>query len=417
MKKSLLLVLPALLVLSACQSAPKAKENPNLFIEDTLMHEELFGQNDFVKIDTRVRNLDPLDSSLPMIGVQTAPGSVADTTSIRFVAAVNLDLENLADVHPVWTRVLYEEDGDGTLKASDTLESTKAYTSINSGGDPILPSSFGSYNRFVVYTMMNIPNTYSDCYFNVSLNLAGVPSKVLATTVDLSSHFTFNSSSENIFLTGTIGGVAGDLAQDGSTRGSNAASFTTNLQENDSFIIVQRTSSLFKTWTATNLGDEGDGFAKDSGKIKVTASKKYVVYLNTSNGIYHTQYEKPTGYYIRGDAANGWGVGDLINDYQFITDPDNKGILLGVHLNAGEFKIGDSTWAHEWSFYSCKDGGDYFYPNDGNEYNSIFIGGAKDHFEGTSNHGVVNTRCKDAGTYNFYLTNNFYVSVELVSLD
>ena len=396
--------------------ASKAEVKNGLFLEDTLAHEEEFGT-----IDTRIHKLEALDSSLPIIGVQkTTPKTIkinevdTEVVSVRFVAAVTIDLEHLEDVHPVWSRILYNVAGDGTLKSSDTLESGNVYGQLNDGGSPTMPSSFGAgYNRFVTYTMKNIPTAYNSCYFNVSLSLNGVSSKVLATTVDLSSHFAFNSNSSNFFLTGTM---VNDIAQDVDTReeydGQNAASFTADLAAGDSFKIVQKTNSYFKFWDSSNLEDEGNGFSK-AGDISVSTAARYCIYLNTSNEIYHAQFRLAnTSHYLRGTAGGGWGndTGDigLASQYHFVTDPDNKAVLLGVTLSVGDFKISDQNWSHYWGFKACKDGGDEWQPNGGS---SIVIGGAKDNFEEAAKDG--NIHCKVAGTYDIYLTNNWYVSIEL----
>ena len=399
-KRVLLALLPAAMMLTACAGAgQKANDKNLLFKEDTLAHEELFEQKGF----GRIHKLSHLDSSLPAIGVQksdvkeiTVSGTPTNVVSIRFVAAVNLDSEHLADAHPVWTRVLYEEDGDGVLKGVDTLESTKAYTKINDGGSGTLPSAFGEYNYFVTYTMTNIPVAYNSCYFNVSLSLGGVSSRVLATTVDLSSHFSFKADSENFFLTGTVKGVANDVAQDSPTRDStnNAASFTADFDAGDSFKVVQKTNTIFKIWNGTNLQDEGSGFAK-AGDISVSTATRYCVFLNKTDQIYHAQYRlEKTPYYVRGTAAGGWDVTEE-SAYRMVTDSDNKGILLEAKLTKdGEFKIGGITW----SVYDL--GADRL------------LGGAKDlgYVSGTSGNIV----CNRTAYYNLFLTNNDYISIEWV---
>lgn len=156
----------------------------------------------------------------------------------------------------------------------------------------------------------------------------------------------------------------------------------------------------------------------DNLLIKILDESKYVFYLNKSNLIYNTKYDEPIGYYVRGEAAQGWADEDCVAAYQFITDPNNKAVIYGVSLTVGDFKIANLDWSREWGYYSAKnDEGNYIYPNEGNEYYSIVIGGAKDNFEPQDgyNHGVCNIHCKVAGTYNIYLTNNWYVSFELAA--
>ena len=389
-KRVLLALLPAAMILAACAGAgQKANDKNVLFNEDTLAHEELFEQKGFGKI----HKLSHLDSSLPAIGVQrsdvkeiTVSGTPTNVVSIRFVAAVNLDSEHLADAHPVWTRVLYEEDGDGVLKGVDTLESTKAYTKINDGGSGTLPSAFGEYNYFVTYTMTNIPVAYNNCYFNVSLSLGGVSSRVLATTVDLSSHFSFNSTSNNFFLTGTFSGAPGDIAQDGTTHenweGQNAASFTTPyLNAGDSFMVVQRTATIFKMWSNMNDGDANLN-DNDAGRIIVGQPHKYRLYLNTSDQLYHTTYNEGTVYYVRGPATSGdWS--NLTNDnFRLVNDPDNLGFIR-VNLGEGAFKLTHKEdWNNAIGYWDCDDGG------------------AKD--DTITYDGDGNFVCSEAGLYDIY---------------
>lgn len=113
---------------------------------------------------------------------------------------------------------------------------------------------------------------------------------------------------------------------------------------------------------------------------------------------------------MRGTAAQGWDNEDCVAAYQFVTDPDNKAVLLGVSLAAGDFKISDLAWSHSWGYKQCKDGGDFWKPNG---ETGIVIGGAASNFEEAASDD--NIHCKVAGTYNIYLTNNWYVSFELAA--
>ena len=157
-----------------------------------------------------------------------------------------------------------------------------------------------------------------------------------------------------------------------------------------------------------------EDIANVNSMVEINSSAKYVIYLNTSDGIYHTKYGAATNFYIRGTAGAGWGNGEgdigIADTYRFVTDPDNKAVLLGVTLSVGDFKISDQSWSHSWGFKQCKDGGDFWKPNG---ETGIVIGGAKDNFE--EGESDDNIHCKTAGTYNIYLTNNWYVSFELAA--
>ena len=111
-KKALLVVLPALLVLSACQIGPKSKDN-NIFLEDTLAHEELFGGVDFCGVNTNIRKVDPVEhpDNDPTIGIQSQQEE-GNKVSFRFVAAVSIAPENLESTVANWTRTVSDKDGN-----------------------------------------------------------------------------------------------------------------------------------------------------------------------------------------------------------------------------------------------------------------------------------------------------------------
>ena len=407
-KKLLFAVVPALLILSACNAAPKEGAKNVLLQEDTLAHEELFGQPEFKMVDTRVRNAAPVtDTAFPAIGVQksatrTIKVSGVDTSvfSVRFVAAVTLDLDHLEDVHPVWTRVLYEDDGDGTLKASNTFESTKAYEKINDGGSEILPSSFGAgYNRFVAYTMTNIPAEYSNCYFNVSLSLEGVPSRVLATKADLSAHYSFNAASHDYFLSGTVEGEQKDLQADYPTRSNgNQATFTADFEINDSFYIFHKTSSEFKVWNSDCFGDVGDYFEPGSNKLIKSLKQEHVrLYLNNSGELYKNAFTvSNTNWYVRQSNVDDWlnsASAETKALYQLKTDGgDSVAVIYNVHLVAGKFQIASLDWVDQWG--------------SGDGSGGFRVQGATSNFSGDWGNPKGDITCTVAGDYNIMIKND-----------
>ena len=125
-KRVLLALLPAAMILTACAGiAPK--ENNNLFLEDTLTHEEIFNDVEFKSVGFAPRrNLAPVENAEVPIGVQYSAVS-AGKVSMRFVAAIKVDGETpeekqaaLAHTTAVWTRALYDEDGDKLLTEMDS---------------------------------------------------------------------------------------------------------------------------------------------------------------------------------------------------------------------------------------------------------------------------------------------------------
>lgn len=299
MKKRLFLgLLPAILALSACSGAG-VKVEKNLYIEDTLAHEEVF---DNAVLLPR-RSLDPVYSSDIAIGVQYS--AVADgKVSMRFIAAIKVDGANaearkaaLAHTTAVWTRSAYDASGNKLLTERDPeVPATKAYDEINSGGVELGIGDYGdhSYSFFVAYTMRNIP-VATTSYLNVSLSVRdsenaafNKDSKVVAASIDGSKKFSFDAASHDYFVTGNFG----DVAQDAETKGENPltdlGSFTFDVQENDTFLIVNKTASKFVVYDATRLrGDTSNfAFSNADGMIKANLDESVVLYLNSEGLIY-----------------------------------------------------------------------------------------------------------------------------------
>lgn len=408
-KRCILTILPALMVLAGCAGV-NAQPKANIMLEDTEAHSEIFGGVES-PIDLRVRRegepaVDPL--AQPKIGVQYKHDDSG--YSIRFVAAItSLDIAKAT-----WTRgVTTEKDENGgkvPLKPNASFETTKAYLSLTDGDDTSTASvEYPGYMYYIVYTMRNIPAAYKGDYMFAYLTIKGtngteVSSKVVASKIEENDNsFTFNADKSNFFLAGKINGLEGAAVSEDNPKRNNtdAATFTANLLVGDNFVVVQKTSTLFKVWDGSCLKSINNGFSVENEKVKVNQKAKYVLYLNTSNEIWHSQYGLTgTGYYVRGNAAGGWDSG--YTAYEFFNDPDDKGVLLNVHLSVGEFKIGKASW------------------DDYNLGSDRLMGGAKDsgdittasNWESKSNMRVVH-----AGYYNLYLTSNDYISIETVSLD
>ena len=111
MKKLLLVVLPALMVLAGCSAPVKAEKES--FVEDTLAHEEVFGGPEFQQKEHVLRTVsgvDTLDASAkPSIGVQTND-ELDDGFAIRFVSAVRIEDGDLASANLYWTRAIFGAD-------------------------------------------------------------------------------------------------------------------------------------------------------------------------------------------------------------------------------------------------------------------------------------------------------------------
>ena len=244
--KALLLVLPALLVLSSCQAAPKAKDN-NLFLEDTLAHEEIFDAN-ALKLNPKRANDDPVvhpDEDDPAIGIQSM---VEDgKKSFRFVAAVTLpnNSESFESITATWTRTVSNPNGSTYAMDTDTVEVTTAYTSLSTNGDPYTIQQFNAahgdsdYTHFVVYTLRNIPtSTYGDYFVCAYLSLSnGGKTKAVATKVNESKQYAFDASNGYYYLDGVIGGES-KIVEPDTVGGDNKAEFdNVSFSEGDNFVI------------------------------------------------------------------------------------------------------------------------------------------------------------------------------------
>ena len=363
-RKVILLAIPALMALSACQAGPQLKSNKNLFIEDTLAHEEVFDNVDFK--DMNIRKLDIVADNSPVIGIQYST-PVDGKLNIRYVAAIKVESEEaLAHTTATWTRIMYDGNGDVVSgKESDEIVATKAYDKINGGGDTLDIKTFqgGEYSYFVVYTMMKIPVSANAYRLNAYLTIDDeendsfdAVSKEVSTTVDGSSKLSFNANHTDFFLKGVFGDGSVEKNQDPSYRGdhpeNNYASFTVDLFEEDTFKIVQCDSAKFRYIDASCLTDGlNDNFKNTSGNIEVKEGKSgyYILYLNKVPELYMTY--NGAFYYIRGDAANAdWNAHE---EFRLKSSLTNKCEILNVTLVDGYFKVAKAnTWENEKNWWS-----------------------------------------------------------------
>ena len=420
-KKILLAILPIALILSSCNAAPKKQESFN-FKEDTTLHEEVFNNNQNKEI---LKAYNPVDPSTPALGIQTQEKTVegVEYISVRFVAAVNISDEDLANTKVSWYRAMFKEDGSA-LRGYEEKECHVAYTSITDGTSVLDTETFagGAYTYFFVYSILNIPKIgYEHYYLNAYLDIGGEKTKVIATTVDQSSRFSFDYS-WMYFLKGTINGVENTTyPADYPMKGEgNQASFTLDLVENDKFIIFKhdKDNSRFDIINASCVDYEGNShvlnyFESSNGSIKVKTATNYILYYNYKGELWIDAFNSEyTNFYLRGP-ANGTGWDSMTDNYRFSTDrnSNNVGVLINVHLVVGEFKIGDSTWANNWGYWGYKR--DWFEDYDyhgGNTKN--VIGGASNFFSEGSSDKNKNIKCDKEGNYDLYITENGYISIE-----
>ena len=111
-KKLLLIALPALMTLSACSGALASPKEANLMAEDTLAHEEVFGDvAEAHELRMGPRRAVTFDADFVKVGYQikfeeNGEGTADDKISIRFVAAIK-DL----GVEAYWHRGFAQPNG------------------------------------------------------------------------------------------------------------------------------------------------------------------------------------------------------------------------------------------------------------------------------------------------------------------
>ena len=433
-KKLLLIALPALMVLSGCANVqkdqPKVEEQPVVeFEEDTVAHEEIFGEAVEIK-QPAIRKMGELDDKTAYkVGYQIhfddkSDGDASnDVISIRFIAAINASYSTM-----VWKRAFTEVSGNQKLTYSEnssdaehgypSLRSTVVYHSLSNGGEDVMVAEEGDYSAytgFIVYSLTNIPyEDYKNSYFGVSLTLTpaegdAVHTDFYAVKVEKNAGGTASKNTivlpyekNGYYLYGTFGGVEGFVDADASKRGGNAnqASFTTNYSAGDNFVAIQKTSSVFQIWDGSRVADGDDDFDQSGENAAINTAAEYVIYLNNSGYFYHRRCGVGVNWYVRGHAAGNPSWSDLeeSSPYRFMSDKDNEGVLLGVTLSTGIFKVTHRT--------------DY---TDEKNWSSVASGGANDGTHIKMGEGGSNIECCVAGTYNIYLNNSWQLYFEFVA--
>ena len=264
MKKIFLLtILPALMVLSACAGTQPKKEAVQVepeFVEDTLAHEELFGEVSQQMRLTPYKGLaEPSDPSLrkPEIGVQykdDGDGKFA----IRYVAAIAA-----LDVEATWTRSICNKYGSQQQHAGDdkfvTKACTYAYTAVsadNDNGDTYTtPETVNeNFHYFVVYTLRNVPadqlNSYLFAYLTLTKGVESVRSFARISQISGGNSFTYDTenASHEFFAQGRINGSNGEILplDDALTDSNLGQKSGITLAANDNFGIFKVASDHFQ---------------------------------------------------------------------------------------------------------------------------------------------------------------------------
>lgn len=375
-KKFLLAIIPALLALSSC-AAGASKTKNDIFLEDTLAHEEIFGDVEevgYVKTLTPLKDPDPVNPlEEPTIGVQYQPRyeKVADSGewyySIRFVAAITS-----LSVDAQWTRGVSNTNSEQLkpVGTNATLIATTAYERVNDNGVITTASSVAlkrdaepdtyPYHYFVVYTLRDIPETYADCfavaYLTITDGVNTTVSKAVAARIAGGHEFSFAANkSGGYFMAGTIGGSPNTILDLGAGSGDNKAQkLDQRLNANDLFgyyLIANANAgylSSFQYYGWSTFKNEVYYLERDAGSelFKVRVGGTYDIYVNKDFQFYMgcdsvdnmTLYFKPDAtwlggssksavYYTDNSSFNGLVIEDSenhiykIEGYNFKTHP------------------------------------------------------------------------------------------------
>lgn len=369
MKKNLLLtIIPALMVLSACAgTAPKQEVIPQEpeFAEDTLAHEEIFGNiGQQVKLTPYKDPYVSSDPSLktPLVGVQykdDGDGKFA----IRYVAAISA-----LDVEATWVRGICNSSGVQQLTGNDKFVEkpvTYAYKAVsadNGSGDAYTtPESVDSdFHYFVVYTLREVPaehvNSYLFAYLKLTKGAETVRSLARISKVDGGKTFTFDTeSSIEYFIQGTIGGTPDrTLPINDSPTGTNYAQeeeFT--LSANDMFGLFKCGSDHFQCFGYNQLRRGAQFFSKvsSSNYIKVPGAGKYNLYLTNSNEVHIVAPDTAKGsakFYF--SPGTNWGTSAryALNAFNNAANPKTQKWMPLTQIGTSGIYTCDAFDATEW---------------------------------------------------------------------
>ena len=394
------------MVLAGCSNpsrpVEKVENNPSgMMAEDNLAHEELFGGSK-IAVPT-IKRMSEIDTK-PSYKVGYQIHYESNELSIRFVAAINSDYTTMR-----WSRGL--TTGHGTeVKAFTSqksaepeayFDSTVVYTSLSNGGEDVMEAGKGEYEDytgFIVYSLTNIPySTYEDCYLGVSLSLDGASTPFYAVKVKRngagtasSDTFSFSKDKSGFFLAGTITGRNRTVNSDSSFKGDNAAAFDTDFNVDDSFLIIQKESNMFKVWDSRCITTDATYgtsrfFEDNNGRIRVKSGGDIRLFLNGSNELWSdaiSPYARTgKGLYVRGFVTTGEDDWACKDGFELKSDRKDYAVLFHVYFHTGNFKIANSGWSEQYNYIN---GGD----KTGN-----FEDGA----------GDGNANCLTAGYYDIYI--------------
>ena len=353
-KKFLLGIIPALLALSSCAGlGPKEDiKEENLFVEDTLAHEEVFGEAKIEMLGYKNPLREPAGPVAPVYGVQYQ--DAGDNVHMRFIAAIWLANSSIS---VEWARTMYRGHGDdagSVFKPEIDKECTKAYTSLANGTEDVLTiasinAQYGNgddYNCFVVYTMLNIPKaTYSDYSIMAYIKLNDVaPAKGIAATVGGTANAVFDLDRDGHFISGRFNGTHDEYAPEYDALhvqgGDNAVYYDVDLEPGDTIALVYRNLTnnvLLLNGTSRFINNSGYFFNNSKKTMTAQFTGTYNLYLNGSDEIHTTASRIVRPLYVRIENDSWWDGSAKLFVYAYgFTGPESskveKWFKVGDHL-------------------------------------------------------------------------------------
>ena len=303
-KKLLLLALPALMVVSSCTYMEHATK-VDLFKEDTVANEQLFGE--LLPNRLGVPDVDPGDdptwTKAPKVGVQfkSYTESEVNYLAVRFVAAIQ-DTEGMT---ATWSRAVSEKDSNQIKPMAHDKVSSVKYDVLINGGSPKEATTEGTgYDKYVVYSIYNIPVAQDESYVAAYLTLSkdgeeDVVSKVVVSQLDGSNYFAFGMdqlAKDGYFIYNSRFGVVEqdtDADTDPEDAGKDNARFADLVfNVGDKFGFFRFTTSVFQFYgRQTFIDSTAAEFAKSTTIdqfAQLYYGGRYTFYVNHDNLVYIT---------------------------------------------------------------------------------------------------------------------------------
>ena len=325
-KKLLLIALPALMVMSSCTYLQSATVQPNgnFFKEDTVAHEEVFGelQPRQLGVPEDTPEDSPAWTKTPKIGVQFQRyEKVADSGewyyAVRYVAAI----ANTDGMTATWTRAVSEKDSNQIkpLSSGGGHVSSAKYDALKltPEAEATTAASEG-YDKYVVYSMYDIPENQGESYIVAYLTLTkdenSVKSKAVATQINGNNYFSFSADRSAGYFAERIRGENRAIVEiDDDPSGTNVAQEEgLAFNAGDEFeYFYYNPETAFQCFGYSTFNRETYYFEKSatSEYFKVRVNGTYSLYLNENKLLYAgctaadvTLYLNPNTQWVQGNA-------------------------------------------------------------------------------------------------------------------